>query len=57
MFFLSQVVKERLMCDSMVGHQGTYQCIISVDVTCHFVDVMLKISPKELNFITMKVGQ
>ncbi|KAM9351908.1 hydrocephalus-inducing protein homolog [Symphorus nematophorus] len=45
-----KVVRERLMCHAIVGQQGPFEHIMSVDVTCHFVAPVLSISPKQLNF-------
>ncbi|XP_076588631.1 hydrocephalus-inducing protein homolog [Chaetodon auriga] len=50
-----RVVRERLMCHAIVGHQSSYEHIMSVDVTCHFVATTLSISPKQLNFYIKKV--
>lgn len=57
MFLSSQVVRERLVCHGIVGHQGCKEHIMSVDVTCRFVAPMLSISSKQLNFYMEKVGQ
>lgn len=45
------------MCRGIVGGQGCYKHIMSVDVTCRFVAPMLSISSKLLNFYTKKVGE
>ncbi|XP_035521672.1 hydrocephalus-inducing protein homolog [Morone saxatilis] len=50
-----KVVGERLVCHAIVGRQGCYEHIMSVDVTCRFVDPVLSISSKQLNFHIEKV--
>uniref|UniRef100_A0A3Q3XB93 Hydin adenylate kinase-like domain-containing protein n=1 Tax=Mola mola TaxID=94237 RepID=A0A3Q3XB93_MOLML len=49
-----QVVQERLMCHTIVDQQSSYDHIMSVDITCHFVTSMLSFSPKQLNFYIKK---
>lgn len=44
------------MCRAIVGCQSSYENIMSVDVTCHFLATMLSISPKQLNFYINKVS-
>ncbi|KAM7396206.1 hypothetical protein PAMP_019263 [Pampus punctatissimus] len=51
----SKVVQEHLVCYGIVGHQGSSECIMSVDVTCRFVAPVLSISSKWLNFHIEKV--
>ncbi|KAM7413943.1 hypothetical protein PAMA_018980 [Pampus argenteus] len=51
----SKVVQEHLVCHGIVGHQGSSECIMSVDVTCRFVAPVLSISSKHLNFHIEKV--
>ncbi|KAK2918189.1 hydrocephalus-inducing protein homolog [Channa argus] len=51
----SKVVRERLVCRGIVGHQGCSEQIMSVDVTCRFVAPVLNISSKHLNFYIEKV--
>uniref|UniRef100_A0A3P8U8F5 HYDIN axonemal central pair apparatus protein n=1 Tax=Amphiprion percula TaxID=161767 RepID=A0A3P8U8F5_AMPPE len=50
------VVRERLVCQAIIGAQGSYEQIMSVDITCRFVAPVLSISSKELNFYLKKVG-
>ncbi|KAM9854716.1 hydrocephalus-inducing protein homolog [Aulostomus maculatus] len=50
-----RVVRERLVCLGIVGRQGCYEHIMSVDVTCRFLTPMLKLSSKQLKFYTEKV--
>ncbi|XP_042266839.1 hydrocephalus-inducing protein homolog isoform X2 [Thunnus maccoyii] len=50
-----KVVREHLVCHGIVGHQGSYERIMSVDVTCRFVAPLLSISSKRLNFHIEKV--
>ncbi|KAF3689156.1 Hydrocephalus-inducing protein Hy-3 [Channa argus] len=50
----SKVVRERLVCRGIVGHQGCSEQIMSVDVTCRFVAPVLNISSKHLNFYIEK---
>ncbi|XP_040894088.1 hydrocephalus-inducing protein homolog [Toxotes jaculatrix] len=50
----SKVVRERLVCKGIVGHQGCYEIIMSVDVTCRFIAPVLNISSKQLNFYIEK---
>ncbi|XP_075998117.1 hydrocephalus-inducing protein homolog [Genypterus blacodes] len=45
-----KIVQERLECYGIVGLQGCYERIMTVDVTCHFVAPMLSISTKQLDF-------
>ncbi|XP_047451812.1 hydrocephalus-inducing protein homolog [Mugil cephalus] len=51
----SKVVRERLVCNGIVGRQGHQENIMSVDVTCRFVAPVLSISSKQLNFYIKKV--
>ncbi|XP_054864966.1 hydrocephalus-inducing protein homolog [Amphiprion ocellaris] len=48
------VVRERLVCQAIIGAQGSYEQIMSVDITCRFVAPVLSISSKELNFYLKK---
>lgn len=58
LIFLSpQVVQERLLCRGIVGDQGCYEHIMSIDVSCRFVAPVLSISSKRLNFYMEKVGK
>ncbi|XP_029289106.1 hydrocephalus-inducing protein homolog [Cottoperca gobio] len=50
-----KVVRERLVCNAVVGRQGCRKIIMSVDVTCCFVAAMLSISSKQLKFYIVKV--
>ncbi|KAI3370851.1 hypothetical protein L3Q82_007368 [Scortum barcoo] len=50
-----KVVRERLVCQGIVGHQSRNEQIMSVDVTCRFVAPVLSISSKQLNFYMEKV--
>uniref|UniRef100_UPI003AADF4DB hydrocephalus-inducing protein homolog n=1 Tax=Centroberyx gerrardi TaxID=166262 RepID=UPI003AADF4DB len=50
-----KVVRERLVCCGIVGLQGCYERIMTVDVTCRFVAPVLSISSKQLNFYIEKV--
>ncbi|KAM9351917.1 LOW QUALITY PROTEIN: hydrocephalus-inducing protein homolog [Symphorus nematophorus] len=52
-----KVVQERLTCCAIVGQQGRFEHIMSVDVTCHFVAPMLSICPEQLNFYIKVSGQ
>lgn len=45
------------MCHTIVDQQSSYDHIMSVDITCHFVTSMLSFSPKQLNFYIKKVGE
>ncbi|XP_034444093.1 hydrocephalus-inducing protein homolog [Hippoglossus hippoglossus] len=51
----NKVVQERLLCKAIVGQQGSYELLMSVDVTCRFVAPVLGFSSKQLNFYIEKV--
>ncbi|XP_056138426.1 hydrocephalus-inducing protein homolog [Lampris incognitus] len=51
----AKVVHERLVCLAILGLQGRYERIMTVDVTCRFVAPVLSISTKQLNFYAEKV--
>ena len=53
---VSQLVRERLVCHAILGHQSGTERILSVDVTCSFVAPVLHISSQQLNFYLEKVG-
>ncbi|XP_008288806.1 hydrocephalus-inducing protein homolog [Stegastes partitus] len=48
------VVRERLVCQGIIGAQGSNEHIMSVDIICRFVAPVLSISSKELNFYIKK---
>ncbi|CAB1432186.1 unnamed protein product [Pleuronectes platessa] len=50
----NKVVQERLLCKAIVGQQGSYEVLMSVDVTCRFVAPVLDFSSKQLNFYIEK---
>ncbi|KAI3371721.1 hypothetical protein L3Q82_024292, partial [Scortum barcoo] len=50
-----KVVRERLVCKGIVGHQSRNEHIMSVDVSCCFVAPVLSFSSKQLNFYMEKV--
>ncbi|XP_037834213.1 hydrocephalus-inducing protein homolog [Kryptolebias marmoratus] len=50
-----KIIKERLVCHAIIGLQGCRETIMSVNVTCRFVDPWLSISSKQLNFYRKKV--
>ncbi|XP_029009061.1 hydrocephalus-inducing protein homolog isoform X2 [Betta splendens] len=49
-----KVVQERLVCRGIVGNQASYDHIMSLNVTCHFVAPVLSISSRCLNFYIEK---
>uniref|UniRef100_A0A4W4HAH7 Hydin adenylate kinase-like domain-containing protein n=1 Tax=Electrophorus electricus TaxID=8005 RepID=A0A4W4HAH7_ELEEL len=50
-----KVVRERLVCHAIVGHQSGKERIMTVDVTCRFISPVLEISSQQLNFYVEKV--
>ncbi|KAF5907639.1 hydrocephalus-inducing protein, partial [Clarias magur] len=50
-----KVVKERLVCQAIVGKQNGKEHIMTVDITCQFIAPVLNISPQQLNFCVEKV--
>lgn len=54
-FLSAQVVRERLVCYAILGRHGRHEPIMTVDVTCRFVDPVLSISTEQLNFYIEKV--
>ncbi|XP_069028847.1 hydrocephalus-inducing protein homolog [Embiotoca jacksoni] len=51
----TKLVRERLVCQGIIGRQGSQENIMSVDITCRFVAPVLSISSKQLNFCIKKV--
>ncbi|XP_061825847.2 hydrocephalus-inducing protein homolog [Nerophis lumbriciformis] len=49
-----KVVREYLVCCGIVGLQGFKEHIMSVDLTCHFVTPMLKMSSQKLSYYIEK---
>ncbi|XP_076848184.1 hydrocephalus-inducing protein homolog isoform X3 [Brachyhypopomus gauderio] len=50
-----KVVREKLVCHAIVGHQRGKDRIMTVDVTCQFIAPVLDISSQQLNFYVEKV--
>ncbi|KAL6479129.1 hypothetical protein MHYP_G00125620 [Metynnis hypsauchen] len=50
-----KVVRERLVCHAVVGHQTAKERIMTVDITCHFITPVLDMSSQQLNFCVEKV--
>ena len=51
-----QVVKERLLCHTVVGSKAGKAQIMQMDVTCEFVDPVLQVSTREIAFQVEKVS-
>eukprot|EP00063_Salmo_salar_P029727 XP_014004562.1 PREDICTED: hydrocephalus-inducing protein homolog isoform X1 [Salmo salar] len=49
-----KVVRERLVCHAILGHQSGKERIMTVDVTCRFVSPILDISSQQLSFYVEK---
>lgn len=52
-----QVVRERLVCRTIVDGHSSYEQVHSVDVTCTFMSSLLSMSPEKMDFCLEKVGQ
>ncbi|XP_072551301.1 hydrocephalus-inducing protein homolog [Salminus brasiliensis] len=50
-----KVVRERLVCHAIVGHQTAKERIMTVDVSCQFIAPVLDMSSEQLNFYVEKV--
>ncbi|RXM33054.1 Hydrocephalus-inducing protein [Acipenser ruthenus] len=50
----TQVVKETLICQAIIGKQSGKERIMKVDVTCEFIAPVLDISNKQLSFCVEK---
>ncbi|KAG2469946.1 HYDIN protein, partial [Polypterus senegalus] len=51
---IPKVVKERLICQAIIGKQSGKEQIMMVDVTCHFIAPVLDVSAKQLSFYLEK---
>lgn len=51
------MVRERLVCRTIVDGHSSYEHIHSVDVTCSFMSSLLSVSPEKVDFYTEKVGE
>ncbi|XP_046889403.1 hydrocephalus-inducing protein homolog [Hypomesus transpacificus] len=49
-----KLVRERLVCHAILGHQSGTERILAVDVTCSFVAPVVHISSQQLNFYLEK---
>lgn len=52
-----QVVRERLVCRTIVDGHSSYEHVHTVHVTCHFMSSLLSISPEKIEFYTEKVSK
>lgn len=50
------MVRERLVCRTIVDGHSSYENIHSVDVSCRFLSSLLSISPEKVDFYAEKVG-
>ncbi|XP_013867590.1 hydrocephalus-inducing protein homolog [Austrofundulus limnaeus] len=50
-----KVIKERLVCQGIIGPEGCQETLMSVNVSCRFVEPVLRFSSKQLNFCRRKV--
>lgn len=57
LFLTPQVVRERLVCRTIVDGHSSYEHVHSVDVTCRFMSSLISLSPGKMEFYTEKVGE
>lgn len=57
LFLSPQVVRERLVCRTIVDGHSSYEHVHSVDVSCRFMSSLISLSPGKMEFYTEKVGE
>ncbi|KAF5907636.1 hydrocephalus-inducing protein, partial [Clarias magur] len=50
-----KVVRERLVCQAIVGNQNGKEHVMTTDITCQFIAPVLNISPQKLTFCVKKI--